>query len=59
LLVTIVGAVAAVFVGVSFGFLYHSPQGEVRTTVITLLASSTMVAILSFGYFRAYKPFTK
>ena len=54
-----IGVVTAAFVGISFGYRYQSPAGEVRVVVVTILLASATLGLLLFGYFRALKLFTR
>ena len=59
LLVATIGIVTAAFVGFDFGYRYQSPPGEVRVVMVTILLASATLMLLSFGYFRAFKLFTR
>lgn len=59
MLVTVLGVVAAVFVGGSFAYNYHDSRQGVRIVVTTILLACATLALLLFGYFRMYRLFIK
>lgn len=58
LLVTTIGVATIASFGFSFGYNYGLARGRVSIEITVLLASVAL-ALLAFGYFRAFKVFVK
>ena len=58
-LVAVIGGVVTAFIALSFGYNYHSAQGEIHPPVIMILLASVTLLLLMFGYFRAFRLFVK
>ena len=54
-----IGVIATTFVGVSFGYNHHSRQGDANVAVNTIVFACGTLALLLFGYFRAFRLFVK